>query len=117
MAPPVREYPKLPPQLKSQLDLVTPSMLGNLKFYPCLVRLNNGTEVDRVYFVSQAQCTSPGTDEIRVEDVASLRESPSRLPTRFAKELYEAGESGMAQWSSRSSSPGASVFFPAAETL
>ena len=32
---------------------------------------------------------------MRLEDVASIAESPSRLPARFANELYAAGESGM----------------------
>ncbi len=36
-----------------------------------------------------------GKLQVRIEDVASLAESPSRLPARFANELYLAGESGM----------------------
>ena len=32
---------------------------------------------------------------IRVEDVAQVRDSPKRIPARFANELYQHGESGM----------------------
>lgn len=104
MKPSALRYPSLPPTLKSQLDLITPSVDGDLKYYPCLVRLNDGAEVDRVYFVSEAPYIThwgvyPGQDrhktEIMVSDVASLKESRSRLPPQFASELYRAGESGM----------------------
>src|SRR5437868_10810443 len=54
MKPSTLRYPKLPPALRSQLDLITPSVDGDLKYFPCLVRLNNGTEVDRVYLVSES---------------------------------------------------------------
>ena len=36
-----------------------------------------------------------GKLEARVEDVTSIRQSPSRLPPQFANKLYKAGESGM----------------------
>src|SRR6266404_3576589 len=102
--PSALRYPKLPPHLKSQLNAITPSVDDELKHYPCLVRLNDATEVDRVYLVSEAPYIRhwgvyPGQDsgksEVHVEDVASLKESPSRLPPQFANELYKAGESGM----------------------
>ena len=32
---------------------------------------------------------------IQVEDVAEVRDSPTRIPARFANELYQQGESGM----------------------
>jgi hypothetical protein len=102
--PHILRYPKLPPHLEPQLNVVTPSIDGDLKYYPCRVRLNDGTEVDRVYLVSEAPYIKhwglyPGQDqhkaEILASDVASLTESPSRLPPQFANELYKAGESGM----------------------
>jgi hypothetical protein len=37
----------------------------------------------------------PGKRWIPVEHVLSLRESPSRLPAKFADKLYKSGESGM----------------------
>jgi hypothetical protein len=100
----VPRYPKLPSRLKTQLEAITPSVDGELKYHPSLVRLNDGTEVDRVYVVSEAEYIGQwllypdqdaGKVEVRIEDVASLKESPSRLPARFANELYKAGESGM----------------------
>jgi hypothetical protein len=104
MASFVPEYPKLAAHLKSQLDAITPSVQGDLKYYPCLVRLKDGTEVDRVYLVAHVPDVGnwgayPGQDagklQVRIEDVASLAESPSRLPAKLANELYLAGESGM----------------------
>jgi hypothetical protein len=32
---------------------------------------------------------------IRIEDVAEVQDSPTRLPARFANEIYRNGESGM----------------------
>ena len=36
-----------------------------------------------------------GKKSIRIEDVAQIQPSPSRLPARFAREMYSIGESGM----------------------
>jgi hypothetical protein len=100
----VPRYPKLPLHLKRQLDAITPSVDGDLKYYPCLVRLNNGIETDRAYFVAEGPYIKkwvlyPSQDRHKVEilssEVASLVESPSRLPPPFANQLYQAGESGM----------------------
>ena len=101
MLPVGQRYPHLPIHLKSQLDSITPSHQGYLKYYPCLVRLNDGTALDQVYFGTRVLCGENwgqphGTAlEIRIEDVASLTESPTRLPVEFANQIYEAGESGM----------------------
>ena len=99
-------YPKLSPHLREQLDAITPSIVPivGLKYYPCLVTLHDGTSLDRVYLVSQAPwielwgiypSSDPGKSEVLVSDLASIVESPSRLPAPFANELYKAGESGM----------------------
>jgi hypothetical protein len=86
-APSVLRYPKLPDHLKSQLDAIKPSVDGDLEYYPCLVRLKDGSEVDRVFLVSEAPYIQHwgmypshehGEAEIPVTDVASLTESPSR---------------------------------------
>jgi len=96
--------PKLPGHLKRQLREITPSLDGDLKYYPCAVQLKDGNEVDRVYLVDELPYIrhwgmyphqDPRKAEILVKDVAVIRESPSRLPVRFANELYKAGESGM----------------------
>jgi hypothetical protein len=60
--------------------------------------------LDRVYLVSQAPWSKlwgayprsdSGESEVLVSDLVSVVESPSRLPSSFANELYQAGESGM----------------------
>jgi hypothetical protein len=99
-------YPKLSPHIKKQLDAITPSIepIAGLAYYPCLVTLQDGTSLDRVYLVSQAPWvklwgiypgSDPGKSEVLVSDLVSVAESPSRLPALFANELYKAGESGM----------------------
>ena len=101
-------FPKLSPLLRSQLEAITPSVSGfeyyPLQLYPCRVRLRDETALDRVYVVSEAAYhhywnvypdQDSGKSEVRIEDVISLTESPSRLPAEFANELYRAGESGM----------------------
>ena len=102
--PSVLRYPPLPPHLKSQLNGVTPSIHGDLCYYPCLVKLQNGDSADRVYLVSEAPylkrwAVYPGQDsgrpEVSLADIASLTDSPSRLPAQFASELYKDGEAGM----------------------
>lgn len=102
--PEERHYPALTAGLKSQLDRIVPSVDGNLEYFPCCVRMKDGREIDRVYVVSAQPYIvnwgvwpdqDPHKFEIRLEDVAEIRESPMRLPPRFANELYRAGESGM----------------------
>ena len=98
------KYPKLPSHLKEQLSAITPSTDRDLVYYPCLVRLNDGSELDRVYLVSEIPFITywgvypnqdPGKAEVLIADIASVADSPSRLPAQFANELYKAGESGM----------------------
>jgi hypothetical protein len=96
----VPQFPKLSFHLKTQLETIEPGGIQS-RYYPCLARLHDGTEVDRVYVVSEEYVgggyTGPDQyqPQIRVADVASLTESPSRLPAKFASELHKAGESGM----------------------
>ena len=94
-------FPKLPPTLREQLSSITPSRDRQIEHYPCDVWLHDGTIVKRVCVVSEIPYINqrrvyPEKDcSISISDVASLIESPSRLPPRFANELYRAGESGM----------------------
>ncbi len=97
-------YPALPESLKSQLAAIEPSKSRSLDYYPCQVLLRTGASIDRVYVVAEAPYISQwglypdqdrGKSSIEIADVASITESPSRLPARFANRLYEAGESGM----------------------
>ena len=107
MADPSRAvYPKLSPELKRQLAAIIPSVepIVGLAYYPCVATLNDGTLLDRVYLVSHVPwiklwgvypSQDQGKSELHLSDVASIADSPSRLPARFANELYAAGESGM----------------------
>jgi hypothetical protein len=107
MSPPQQpKYPKLPAHLRGQLDAITPSIepIAQLAYYPCMVTKTDGTLQDRVYFVSEIPWITlwglypnrdPGKQEVLISDVASVAESPSRLPAEFATQLYRAGESGM----------------------
>lgn len=66
--------------------------------------MKDGTERDWVY-VAEAYPwfktwgvwpdDDSGKQSVSLEDVASLRESPTRLPPDVADQIYEAGESGM----------------------
>jgi len=95
---------KLPADLRRQLEMVEPSAAGNLRYFPCSVILKDGAVRDRVYVIEEFSYIKswgvypgddPGKASIRVEDIASLTESPTRLPPKFANKLYRAGESGM----------------------
>ncbi len=94
-------YSPLSPDLARQLSEVPTS--GDI-YHPCSVTLNDGTVNDRVYVVESARYYrnwgvwpehDRGKRSLDIRIVASINDSPSRLPARFADELYEAGESGM----------------------
>jgi hypothetical protein len=100
----MKRSPTLPEPLKTQLAAIEASKSGGLNYYPCCVVLRTGVTTDRVYVVGENPYIScwgvypeqdPGKFWVRVEDVVSIIESPSRLPASFATKLYEAGESGM----------------------
>ena len=97
---------ELSTNLRLQLDLIEPSesWFGLLR-YPCAAELRDGTVLNCVYFVDLAtfERTQPGKQPeeaygpryVSPDRVASIRESPLRLPARFANEIYRAGEAGM----------------------
>jgi hypothetical protein len=75
-----------------------------MDYFPCTVLLANGDERDCVYLVEATSYIrtwvvwpddDPGKREIRVEEVARIQPSASRLPVKFARKMYAAGESGM----------------------
>lgn len=97
---------ELSSEVRNSLHLIEPSVLppGNILLYPCSATLRDGTIFERVYFttrISFRQMTRrdhpdeivPGLS-ISPGEVVSIRESPSRLPARFANEIYHAGETG-----------------------
>ena len=89
--------------LERQLARIEPSVRDRgVLLYPCSVECKNGTILRCVYMVTEADflhltgSTRPrDTPWIPSEDIASMQESPMRLPPQFANELYQAGESGM----------------------
>lgn len=99
-----RRRSRLPEGLAQQLEHVEPSVDYGLRYRPCRVTLIDGTCIDRVYVQEVDECWQqswgfdPDDDEIAVlavDEIASIEESPTRLPVRFANALYEAGESAM----------------------
>lgn len=100
-------YGKLSAELREQLASVTPSVdhqscgLAGIHYHPCRVRLHDGTCSDRVMVVEQVEFSKhwkirPAQDHaIKIEDVAEITDSPSRLPWRSAVTLYRVGETLM----------------------
>lgn len=98
------KYSQLTAAISRQLEEVEPSIAGALKYYPCAARLANGDSLACVYVVwDEAYIRvwgvypeqDSGKSWIRIEDVREIVDSPSRLPAKFATELYGLGESGM----------------------
>jgi hypothetical protein len=96
--------PTLPSHLREALAAIEPSVDGELRYYPCRVRLTTGEWQDHVY-VQEARSyiqywgVWPWEDEAKryvdIRNVEALEESPSRLPVALANKMYEAGESAM----------------------
>lgn len=93
---------KLDPALQLQLDRIEPSVFApGVLLYPCSARLKDGTIRACVYFVEPATLkrlflrdepeAMPGLLWFSADQVASIEESPSRLPATFANEIYRAG--------------------------
>ena len=100
----VPSYPKLSDELLSQLEAIEPSQDFETNYKPCIITLLNGRKVDCVYVIPAQPYLKlwgvlPENDKskkfVRIQDVAKIEESPSRLPSKIANEIYKAGESGM----------------------
>jgi len=98
------DFPKLPEKLREDLGTITPSVDGDLTYWPCAARLRDGTVLSCVYVVAERPYIKHwgvypqqdrGKSYITISDVDALAESPRRLPAKFANELYMSGESGM----------------------
>jgi len=103
-SPGERRYPELPPKLLSQFDAIEPSFDGIVHYYPCRVRLRSNLWENCVYLAESSEYIrawgvwpdeDQGKLEVKIEEVEEIQESPLRLPLRFARVLYKAGESGM----------------------
>jgi hypothetical protein len=97
-------YSPLLPHVREALKSIEPSRDGELVHYPCRVVLKSGEAFDTVYIVPEKPHVKhwgvyPENDRgkrwIRMEDVVEVQESPTRLPAKFANEIYRSGESGM----------------------
>jgi hypothetical protein len=98
-----RRRPPLSDDLRRQLESVEPSR-GELAYWPCEATLDDGTVRDCVYVQNSKRWfpvwgVDPEDDQgkrsVPIERVVAIRESPTRLPPRFANKMYDAGESGM----------------------
>jgi hypothetical protein len=94
----------MPVSLQRQLDAIEPSEVEpGHRIYPCSAQLNDGTVQKCVYFMTAATsmrllgrngpAAVPDRNWILEDEVASIGESPVRLPARFANKIYRAGES------------------------
>jgi hypothetical protein len=97
-------YPPLPASLREMLEKVEPSRDGELLYFPCKARLRDGSFVDTVYVESEGTYIKywgvyPEDDKgklsVKIDDVVAIESSPTRMPPRFANEIYRNGESGM----------------------
>jgi|HubBroStandDraft_3_1064219.scaffolds.fasta_scaffold135644_2 hypothetical protein len=97
-------YSALLPDVREALKNIGPSRDGELVYYPCRAVLKSGEAFDTVYIVPEKPYVKhwgvyPENDRgkrwIRMEDIAEVQESPTRLPAQFANEIYRNGESGM----------------------
>jgi hypothetical protein len=96
--------PKVPDKLREDINAITPSVDGDLTYWPCAARLKDGTVLVCVYVVPEVPYIrhwgvyphqDRGKSYISLADVDALAESPRRLPARFANKLDKSGESGM----------------------
>jgi len=97
-------YLALPSRIQEALKGIEPSRDGQLVYHPCHVVLKSGETFDTVYIVAEKPYlkywgVDPEDDHakrwIRIEDVAEVQDSLTRLPAQFADEIYKNGESGM----------------------
>ena len=96
---------------KRQLECIEPSFNGTTHFYPCLVRLRNGSVHENCLIVDdresfqkwrqsfQKSAFNPSSEafkqDVKIDDVIEILDSSNRLPKRFADQIYKVGESGM----------------------
>lgn len=97
-------YSPLLPHVGEALKTIEPSRDGEIVYYPCRAVLKSGEVFDAVYIVAEKLYVKhfglypenlPGKQWIRMEDIAEVQESPTRLPAKFANEIYRKGESRM----------------------
>lgn len=97
-------YPSLPDHVREALGGIVPSGDEALWYFPCRVSLGDGRILDTVYIEPEVPYLRwwgvyPEDDRgkrfVKIQDVVKVEDSPSRLPARFANQIYDHGESGM----------------------
>jgi hypothetical protein len=100
----MNRYSQLPDNIQVLLSRIEPSHDGALFYYPVRAVLRTGEILEAVYIVPEKPYRKywgvyPEDDRgkrwIRIEDAKDVEDSPTRLPARFADEIYRRGESGM----------------------
>jgi len=91
-------FSSLSRHIQDALQAIEPTHDSDFTYFPCSVTLTSGDVLDTVYFMPErptvklweAYWQTDGAKRlIRVEDVAEVRDSPTRIPARFANELYQ----------------------------
>jgi hypothetical protein len=97
-------YSALPDHVREALGGIVPSGDDELWYFPCRVTLRDGRIFDTVYIEPEMPYLRwwgvyPEDDRgkrfVKIEDVVKVEDSPTRLPARFANQIYDHGESGM----------------------
>lgn len=97
-------YPSLPDNVREALGGIVPSGDDEMWYFPCRVTLRDGKILDTVYIEPEMPYLKwwgvyPEDDRgkrfVKIEDVVKVEDSPTRLPARFANQIYDHGESGM----------------------
>jgi hypothetical protein len=97
-------YSVLPDHVREALGGIVPSGDDELWYFPCRVTLRDGRIFDTVYIEPEMPYLRwwgvyPEDDRgkrfVKIDDVVKVEDSPTRLPARFANQIYDHGESGM----------------------
>ena len=97
-------YPKPSDDLLHQIKSIQPSGSYGIEYRPSMVTLVDGRIIDCVYFVQEQQYNKhwgiwPEDDKgklyLHIQEITKVEESPTRLPSKIANELYRVGETGM----------------------
>jgi hypothetical protein len=97
-------YPILPDHVREALGDIVPSGGNELWYFPCRVTLRSGKVLDTVYIEPEMPYLrywgvypedDRGKRSVKIDDVVKVEDSPTRLPARFANQIYDHGESGM----------------------
>jgi hypothetical protein len=98
-------YPALPAHVREALgSIIATGSDDDLWYFPCRVTLRDGKVLDTVYIEPEMPYLrwwgvypedDQGKKSVKIEDVVKVEDSPTRLPARFANQVYDHGESGM----------------------